>query len=168
MPIDYFSKCKTSSNKNKFGLCDDENPASAPAYIDENNSLKWIGVVNNPNEKNINFNAIDNCIDIRRDDNTIDKRCDGVLSYEQSLIFVELKKRKDRKGNKWFKEGREQLTATIKRFKQEVDIDSFDNVKAYVCNSLRPQAYVGQAVNIQKFKDDTGFILYGKQAIDIE
>lgn len=165
MPIDYFSNCRTNSGKEEFGLCDDQPPLSNPAYIDEDDSTKWIGIVKNSEQKEINFNAIDNCIDIRRVDNTMDSRCDGVLSYEDKLIFTELK---EREGGQWLKKGREQLTATINRFKQEVDITQFSSIKGCVCNSLRPQAHFGQAANIQKFKDDTGYILSGKQNVDIE
>ncbi len=166
MSIDYFTNsCKTSSNKVKFGLCDDPPPLSNPAYIDEKEPAKWIGIVKNSEEKNVDFFAIDNCVDIRRDDGTMDSRCDGVLSYEDKLIFVELK---ERDGGQWLKKGREQLTATINRFKQEVDVSKFSSIKGYVCNSLRPQSHTGQANNIQKFKDDTGYNLFGKQDIDIE
>ena len=164
MSIDYFSDCKTETKKIIFGLCDDQPPQSNPAYIDEGNHIKWIGIVNNPLEKDVCFNAIDNCIDIRRNDNSMDSRCDGVLSYQNNLIFVELK---EREGGQWLKKGREQLTATINRFKQESDITKFSSVKGYVCNSLRPQAHFGQATNIQQFKDDTGFTLVGKQEIDL-
>ena len=166
MSIDYFAEnCKTISIKDKFGLCDDQPPLSNPAYIEEDNPAKWIGIVNNSKKQEINFNAIDNCIDIRRNDNTMDSRCDGVLSYEDKLIFVELK---ERDGGQWLKKGREQLTATINRFKQEIDVNIFSSIKGYVCNSLRPQSHTGQASNIQKFKDDTGYNLFGKQDIDIE
>lgn len=164
MPINYFSDCKTESTNKEFGLCDDQPPQSNPAYIDEVNHAKWIGIVKNPLEHKVCFNAIDNCIDIRRNDNSMDSRCDGVLSYENDLIFVELK---EREGGQWLKKGREQLTATINRFKQECDITKFSSVKGYVCNSLRPQAHFGQATNIQQFKDDTGFTLVGKQEIDL-
>lgn len=167
MSIDYFSSCKSSSNKNIFGLCDDQTKEREPAYIDENNMHTWIGIVNNPNHKKVDFNAIDNCIDIRRidDSSKMDKKSDGLLSYEKNLIFVELK---ERRSGKWFKEGREQITATINRFKIECDISQFKSVKAHVCNSLRPYSHVGQAENIQRFKDDTGYILYGKQQIEID
>ena len=165
MPIDYFLSCRTNSNKIEFGLCDDQPPLSNPAYIDEDEPIKWVGVVKNSEKKEINFNAIDNCIDIRRDDNTMDSKCDGVLSYEDKLIFIELK---EREGGQWLKKGREQLTATINRFKHEVDVTQYSSIKGYVCNSLRPQAHFGQATNIQKFKDDTGYNLLGKQSIDIE
>lgn len=164
MPIDYFKNCKTISKKMRFGLCDDQPPVSNPAYIDENDTEKWIGIIDNTVEREIIFNAIDNCIDVRRPDGSMDSRCDGVLSYNNNLIFVELK---EREGGQWLKKGREQLTATINRFRQECDISEFSDIEGYVCNSLRPRAHLGQTENIQKFKDDTGFILKGKQTIII-
>ena len=165
MPIDYFvNSCKTSSKETRFGLCDDPPPASSPAYINENDAVKWIGIVNNKEQKEVHFNAIDNCIDIKKSDHKMDSRCDGILSYENNLIFVELK---ERKSKKWLKKGREQLTNTINRFKKETNVSTFSSIKGCVCNSLRPSAHVGQAVNIQKFKDDTGYILHGKREIDI-
>ena len=165
MPINYFELCQYHSSQDRFGLCDDPPPESNPAYIDETNNEKWIGIVNNPENKHVQFNAIDNCIDIRRPDNTMDSRCDGVLSYNSSIIFVELK---ERAGGKWLKKGREQLTATINRFKQESDMKEFDSVQGYVCNSLRPLSSKGQFESIQRFKDDTGYLLFGKQEIDLK
>lgn len=164
MPIDYFANCKTNSSKIEFGLCDNPSPSLNSAYIDENTPTKWIGIVNNSAEKNIQFNAIDNCIDIRKENGKMDSRCDGILSYENNLIFIELK---EREGGQWFKKGREQLTATINRFKQEHNITNFTSIKANVCNSLRPNSHSGQFENIQRFKDDTGFNLEGKRKINV-
>jgi len=164
MPIDYLADCKTNSSKMKFGICDEQSPSTNPAYIDEDNSTEWIGIINNTTEKDIQFNAIDNCIDIRREDGKMDSRCDGVISYEKNLIFVELK---EREGGQWFKKGREQLTATINRFKQEHNTTDFTSIRASVCNSLRPNSHSGQFENIQKFKDDTGYNLEGKREINI-
>lgn len=166
MPIDYFvTNCQTQSKEVEFGLCDDPPPADNPAYIDENDPNKWISIIKNPQSKNVNFNAIDKCIDIRRSDNTMQKRCDGVLSYDRNLVFVELK---GRNGGKWVKEGREQLTETINTFKNECDVISeFQGIRAHVCNNLRPQSHFGHAANIQKFKDDTGLILDTSQEIEV-
>jgi hypothetical protein len=165
MPINFFdSSCKDSSNKEKFGLCDDPPPAQERAYIDEINRSKWIAIVNNPKKAEVEFFAIDNCVDILKPNGTMGSRCDGLLFYDKNrLIFVELK---SREGGQWLKKGREQLTKTIEKFKAEYDITPY-HVEAYVCNSLRPLAHIGQAVNIQKFKNDTGFILNGKQEINL-
>jgi len=124
----------------------------------------WIAKINNLNQENVVFYAIDNCVTVLRPDGKDESRCDGVLSYANKLIFVELKSRKSKK---WFKKGREQLTTTINYFRLNHDVTTFKKIEAYVCNNLRPLAHVGQAANIQKFKDETGFILKGKRIIDI-
>ena len=165
MPIDYFSKtCKTTSNKATFGLCDDPSPSSKPAYIDEKDRSKWIAKVCNTKNKEIDFYAIDKCVDIKQKDGNMEKRCDGVLSFENKLIFIELK---ERKGGQWFKIGREQLTATILRFKKEVGFSKCTHVSAFVCNKLKPRVNSGQQTNIQQFKDETGLILEGKATIKL-
>lgn len=165
MRIDFFeNKCKSISNKIEFGLCDDPPPAENPAYIDENDVLKWIGIVNNINNKEVEFIAIDSCIDIRRPDGKLQKRCDGLLSFDNKLIFVELK---SREGGKWLKDGREQLTATVNSFKLNYDITKYDDVYGAVCNGLRPQSHSGHAANIQQFYDETGLVLKGDRTIEI-
>ena len=166
MPIDFFQdKCKTTSERKSFGLRDDSSPGTRPAYIDETELEKWIGVVKNPKAIVVDFFAVDNCVTVTKPDGRRDSTCDGILRYEKKLIFVELK---ERDGGKWLKKGREQITNTILRFKREDDIARFDHVEAYVCNSLRPQANTGQAVSIQKFRDDTGYLLYPKREITVE
>lgn len=165
MPINFLDpNCSTNSNNLEFGLCDDPPPSNSPAYINETDQTIWIAKVNNLNTENITFYAIDNCVSVFRTDGTMDKKCDGVLSYSSNLIFVELKSRKSKK---WFREGRKQITITIRHFILNHDISQYSKIEAYVCNKLRPLAHTGQAVNIQKFKDDTGFILKGKRDIDI-
>ena len=166
MPINFFkNNCKTNSNKVEFGLCDDPPPAINPAYIDENDKTKWIGVIKNNNNKEIEFIAIDACIDIRKQDGTLESRCDGLLSYENDLIFVELKYRE---GGQWLKKGREQLTITVNNFKANYDILAYNNVYGNVCNSLRPLSHSGHAANIQQFYDETNLVLKSENVIKIE
>ncbi|CAM3433633.1 hypothetical protein ABF190_000976 [Flavobacterium psychrophilum] len=165
MPIDFFeNKCKSTSNKIEFGLCDDSSPAENPAYINEDDDSKWIGIVKNNTNKEIEFIAIDSCIDIRRPDGKLESRCDGLLSFDTNLIFVELKSRESKK---WFKTGREQLTNTIRIFKDNYDISKYNSISGNVCNGLRPQSHAGQATNIQQFFDETGLILKGDRTIKI-
>lgn len=165
MPIDFFEKnCKSTSNNKEFGLCDDPPPANNPAYIDEVNKANWIGIVKNDKEKKVDFIAIDNCIVVKRPDGNDESRCDGLLSFENNLIFVELK---SREGGQWFKKGREQLTITVNTFKANNDISTYDKIRANVCNSLRPTSHSGHAANIQQFLDDTGLILTGDRTIEI-
>lgn len=165
MAINFFQKnCINTTNISEFGLCDDPPPANNPAYIDTADKTKWIGIVENDQEKDVNFIAIDACVDIRKPDGNMESRCDGLLSYENNLIFVELK---NRDGGQWVKKGREQLTVTVNHFKNNHDINDYDDVYANICNSLRPISNVGQAANIEKFKDDTGLILKTDRKIKI-
>lgn len=165
MPIDFFkTSCKTESNNVEFGLCDDPPPNTNPAYIDESNRSNWIAIVKNPTQSSVKFYAIDNCVPIFRADGNMENRCDGLLSYSNNLVFIELK---SREGGQWLKKGREQLTAIIQLFKSENDITAYDKVEAYVCNSLRPLAHTGQFGNIQQFRNDTGLILKGTMVVDL-
>lgn len=167
MPIDFFTEaCRSISNKKTFGLCDDPPPANTPAYIDENNSNQWIGIVNNKNAHSVHFYAIDHCVDILRADGRMERRCDGLLCHSKKMIFIELKSQK-KKGSAWLTEGREQLKTTIDIFRKNVDESSYESIEAYVCNQLKPRANQGHAVQIQKFKDETGVNLKTKQIIDI-
>lgn len=157
MSIDFFKECcKTTSKNNKFGLCDDPPPANNPAYIDESDEPKWIAEVQNINETLVGFYAIDHCVDIFKSDGEMESRCDGMLHHENNLTFVELK---DRGSRGWLSKGRDQLTITVSAFKSAHDINAFDEVVAYICNKQRPLAITGNNTEVQRFKDDTGFLL---------
>ena len=159
------SSCKSISDKSVFGLCDDPPPAETSAYIDENDTSKWIGVANNSLNKDVNFYAIDHCIEILRDNGDLESRCDRMLHFDNDLIFVELK---DRHSSKWLSTGRKQLEITIDIFKlNNTQISNFNSIKAYVCNKQRPLFHSNYKKEIQKFKDKTGFILNVKREIMI-
>ena len=165
MQVDFFNdNCKTSSFEKEFGLCDDPNSNQEPAYIDNFNKEKWIGIVKNSEEFTIDFFAIDNCIDLFRNDHKMLKRCDGLLKYLNNIIFVELKARKG-KGGKWLNEARVQLKSTITKFMEVHDIEIFNNVSAHVCNKQKPYVNQGHVIQIQRFKDETGLILQVSQEI---
>ena len=84
MPINFFKQiCKTESSEINFGICD--NLKNKGAYIDENNKSNWISIVSNPDQKEIEFYAIDNCVEIRRANGEMESRCDGVLKESSNL-----------------------------------------------------------------------------------
>jgi hypothetical protein len=98
MSINFFdANCQSQTNQYKFGLCDD--PNEDPAYIHIDDCSKWIAIVENNQEIEVIFTAIDNCIEILRSDGTMDNRCDGMLTYNNHIIFVELKEKNYR--NNW-------------------------------------------------------------------
>lgn len=86
-----------------------------------------------------------------------------MLFYESNLIFIELKSGKK---TRWLRRGRSQLSNTIKLFKENYDINEYV-VEAYVCNNHRPFGHSGNAIHIQKFKEETQVILYPSRKIII-
>ena len=159
MSIIFFeAKCQTSSARKLFGLFDDPPPASNPACIDELDGAKWIAVVVNEDTYQVTFTAIDNCITIKRPDGKSAKRCDGVLTYNSTVTFVELKQR-GAIGNEWVKDAEKQLRTTIGYFELEDDAEDYNKKKAYIANSEHPKFKESQTRRIEQFFDDTGYVL---------
>lgn len=86
----------------------------------------------------------------------MESRCDGMLSYEDKIIFVELK---DRQKSGWLVKGEEQLRNIISIFASSNDLNLYNSKAAYVANKSRPYIQSGQMTRIQQFRNDTGFIL---------
>ena len=150
--------CQTFSDRKLFGLCDDPPPASNPAYIDETDGAKWIAVVVNEDRYEVTFTAIDNCILIKRPDGKPAKRCDGVLTYNTTVTFVELKQR-GAIGNAWVTDAEKQLRTTISYFESEDDAGNYNKNKAYIANSEHPKFKESQTRRMEQFFDDTGYVL---------
>ena len=154
MSIDFnIAKCQTHSSKKIFGLCDDVAPAKNPAYINEVNGSKWIGVVENESRYSATFTAIDNCIEIRRQDGTMAKRCDGVLTYNSTVIFIELKER-GAIGNEWVKDAEKQLRSSISYFEDTNEAEKYTRKKAYIANSEHPKFKESQAGRMNQFLNE--------------
>ncbi|MDB9449440.1 MULTISPECIES: hypothetical protein [Dolichospermum] len=164
MSINFFkSTCQSQTNQYKFGLCDD--PNEDPAYIDIDDCSKWIAIVENNQEIEVIFTAIDNCIEIIRSDGTMDNRCDGMLTYNNHLIFVELKEKNYR--NNWVVKGEKQLKNTINVFIANHDLEIYKSKKAYIANNKKPTFQSSQITRMDKFKDETGFRLIIQNTIEI-
>jgi hypothetical protein len=89
MPLNFFSGiCQNGASSQDvsaaavFGICDDV-PRSR-AYIDTATTSKWIAIVDNHNQYEVTFTSIDNCIEIRRPDGSMESR--GMLSYNSSIV----------------------------------------------------------------------------------
>ena len=111
MKANFFKKeCCSTTNESHFGLCDKDD--KKPAFINVDKSEKWIAtVVNCTPPKTIQFLAIDNCVEIFRENGEMDNKCDVLLQYDTRLLFVELKtKRAD-----WKYGGLGQIENTVKR-----------------------------------------------------
>ncbi len=166
MLIDFFkSDCQGTTEQQMFGLCDDPAPATNPAYIDENDSDKWIAEVKNEDKKQVVFTAIDHCIEILRPNGDQESRCDGVLTSEDAIIFIELKDRAAKHG--WVRDGRNQLKTTILKFLESNTVNPYTRKEGYVANKQRPFFNNGVETIAAEFKDDTGFVLRIRRDIEI-
>ncbi|GHT04770.1 hypothetical protein AGMMS49525_11460 [Bacteroidia bacterium] len=129
-------------------------------------SKKWIAIVENNDGKKIVFIAIDHCkeYDFIRPDGMPDKRCDGVLTFNASAIFVELK---ERTGNQWAQDAERQLRSTISHFNGTKDAEKIIDKRAYIANSRHPKFTRGQQERMDKFLNDTGYILRIENRIEV-
>lgn len=150
-------ECRSNSNQRRFGICDDPAPPSKPAYLNENDGDTWIAVVHNDRRINVEFIAIDHCIEFsRREDGQEKKRCDGALFYEETVIFVELK---DMAGDAKSWADPKQLFSTIKEFEATEMAKEYSVKRANLANKKRPIFDRGQAVKINTFFKETGYEL---------
>jgi len=123
-------ECQTITDKKRFGIYDAEDKSPAILKYDDEDS--WNATVINNNCKNLLFTAIDNCIEIRRANGDMDNRCDCMLTYEETLLLIELKNKRD----SWQSEGLFQIEATIKQMINEniQFYNQFKKRKAIVAN----------------------------------
>jgi hypothetical protein len=163
MQIDFFNKeCQKSTHKDKFGICDDVDlNAKTPAYLDFENTNDWLVKVVNSSSQEIVFTAIDHCI--LKYDRTIDNpsRCDAMLIYENSIIFVELK-------NKLKKPAQiAQLENTIRLFFENNIDRTFSKKEAYLSNKKKT-VFLSQDTKEKFIQENNGFRLYFSTVITIE
>ncbi len=122
--------CQKRISEKKFGLYDEED--KTPAKIIETDEQTWNAIVINKESKTILFTAIDNCIDIFRKNGEMDSRCDCMLTYDSTLLLVELKNKRD----SWQTEGLAQIENIAQRMISENSdyYYSFKKRKAVVAN----------------------------------
>ena len=134
-----------------FGLCDDATKDDEPAYVstDPEAEATWIARVDNSPGYEVTFKPVDNCIPIFKGDGNEQSRCDGMLLYEDTIIFVELKEQKD-PGTKWAFKGSEQVKQTIKDFRASHDTAG-KTLRAYVANRIQPNSQEAHFSIIKNF-----------------
>lgn len=150
MNIDFFCGEVTVAETH-FGICDaqDDN-IKTPAFIDADlsNATKWDAEVKNFSAEDLYFNPVDNNIEIRRPDGSMDFRCDALLHNDYMIAFIELKNQR----SGWIKHAvEEQLATTIEKFKEAHDISRFRQRRAYVCNKCHPCFHYSHKEYMQKF-----------------
>lgn len=159
MQVDFFAYSQKVNVVPEFGICDDAGKEK-PAYIDYDISRQedWGALVQSENSHDYSFIAVDNNIIIPKPDNEHqeESRCDAMLHTNKTIAFIELKdKRKTKAGD-----AAKQLKTTIKVFKENHDIESFENKKAYVCNKAHPHMNVTSNSLCDSFLEETGGTLH--------
>lgn len=145
----YDANCQENGiNYLRFGLCDDEN--GAVAYVNTDQEDKWIATVDNPNRVLLTFTAVDNCIEIKRANGEMENRCDGMLTYPDNIVFVELK---NQRTGGWLTDGLEQLESTIIAFRKNHSLDKIKYKRAFVANKRRIHFHVLDSERKRRFFD---------------
>ena len=165
MLTDFFKKsCQTITNQQVFGLCDDEDllDIKTPAYLDFENTDNWLAKVTNTSPpKNITFTAIDHCVFIY--DKLIDnpKKCDVMLTFDDSIIFIELKNK--------FKNPAQiaQLENTIELFCKNNSINNYSKKQAYLANKKKT-VFITQDRKEKFSEKNNGFRLFFSVHINLE
>jgi len=155
----------------EFGLCDDVNPPGQPktrAYLDENDPAKWVARVLNAPRDEVTFKGVDNCILIERpvpvgQQPELESSCDGILLYENNIVFVELKDRR----RDLLKKPVEQVQATIQAFKDAHDLTAYASRRAFIVNKAHPHFNEGRNQRANSFFTESGVVLRSEATIDL-
>jgi hypothetical protein len=151
--------CQNRTSEKIFGICDDPPSPDAkgrPAYLDFTDDERWIAWVENNDRREVTFTAIDHCVTIHRESGEMESRCDGMLRYDSTMMFVELK---DRNSKGWLADAMSQIRVTIGLYRNEVGIDDQFRCYAYVCNKQRPRFKAANTALAEQFEEETGFLL---------
>jgi hypothetical protein len=128
----------------EFGLCDKED--GTPAYTTLVADPAWVATVRNPHGKEVTFTAIDHCIEIPE----IHRRCDCMLTTDDTLFLVELKSERAH----WITGAVEQLESTMDLLRENEDLSPYRFKKGFACNRRhRHFQQVDHERNLRCFRD---------------
>jgi len=148
--------CQDETDDRRFGICD--NIPHQRAYIDSLDGRKWIAVIQNDARQSVTFTALDNCIEFNKVNGKKESRCEGILTYGETIIFIEAKERKG-DAQTWAKIADKQLRNSITLIEAKINLDLFPIKKAAITNKLQNGAKEKHSVRIKKFYEETGYIL---------
>ncbi|MEA1922787.1 MAG: hypothetical protein U9N63_09025 [Pseudomonadota bacterium] len=167
MRVAFFNTDCTESARNNtfFGICDDQN--GTKAYTDSQNEDNWLAKVKNQGQIEIIFTAIDNCITILKEGtNDQESSCDGMLTFQNSLFLVELKRQG---AGGWLTTATKQLKNTIKFLSESHDLSEFRYKKAYACNRKHPHfTKIEHETRKRFFEETNGFRIDAQAEIVIK
>jgi hypothetical protein len=148
--------CQDETNLRNFGICDDK--LHQRAYIHTGHGGNWTAVVQNDNQYDVTFTALDHCIEIRNSKGKMQSRCEGIITYNNTIIFIEIKQRTG-DAKTWAKDADKQLRSTISVVSAKINLNLFVVKKAAIANPLHRRSAEKHTTRMMKFLDDTGYIL---------
>lgn len=162
--INFFDKSyRTESARDdaEFGLFDPDN--SLPA-ITTTDGIHYQALVHNPSRHILDFVAIDHNIVFVKPDGNQESTCDAMLfDGTEYLAFVELKD----VASSWVTEAVGQLENTILLFKKSHYYKDFKRRYAYAANRQHPVFHYSLKEEMQRFRNDTDFLLRIKNTLEI-
>ena len=159
--VDFFKKeCQLGPYTDaQFGIL--ETPSRSRVDTDLENQDNWSAHVNNPDGLKVMLTIIDGCV---FPSDRPPKRCDVMLTTQQSIHLIELKNRKHPAVAA--RDGKAQLIATIQALTASCDIKHFTTRMAHVCNKRNPRYRSNESE--RNFRSRYGFTLSIKVDIDIK
>lgn len=157
-------RCEGVKRDKLLGICDPE--GEIPAYTTPlHGADKWNATIENPDCMDILFVPIDKNIPVLRPNGDKEETCDGMILYENSISFVELK---DVRVPGWLSKAISQLERTIEIFCQNHNYKDFKKRRAFAANCRHPQFQCSCRERLQEFKNRTKFTLYPQARINIK
>ena len=139
-----------------FGVNDANSNHRLPAKVVLDNSLNWDLIIENQTNKDVFFKAVDYCVvifragnydleDDNRDSANFDvtdiisnnirpesiKRCEGFITYDNNILFFEIK---TGSYGSWLKDAREKFEETMLSFEQTHPNHNLTRIKPIVSN----------------------------------
>lgn len=157
--------CQDITQERRFGLCDDR--PHQRAYIDTLDGRKWMAVFHNDARREVTFTALDHCIEFRKANANMEKRCEGIITFSDTIIFVEIKERTG-DAKTWAKDADKQLRVSIALIEAKVNLDAFPDKRAAITNRLQNKSNEKHSVRMKQFLEQTGYVLRVNNRIIID
>lgn len=148
--------CQDTTQEKIFGICDDI--PHQRAYLDLVEGRKWMAVVQNDLKHVVTFTALDHCVEFNKANGQKEKRCEGILTYEDTIIFVEIKERTG-DAKTWAKDADKQLRNSIRLIHSKLNLDEFTKKRASITNRLQTKSNEKHSVRMKQFLEQTGYVL---------
>jgi len=156
--------CKTVTTERRFGIIDDISDDQLPAFLQLFKDDEWDLTVEKASDEvnEVLFKAIDKCMVFPppAGSKIKNKICEGMLVFNDYLIFIEIKYRTS---SGYKVDSVEKFERTIQVFKASHGLEKYNNRIAVVCNSskLVPATEDFSLTDKDKFYDaNDGFDLY--------